>query len=1847
LNDIDTDARSRLARSPLGDMATMAAQLALHPTALLLGLLLAAAPHGGEAKLCAGVSDMVAALNGAATPTLDGIWDAPPLCAGLEATRPLPPGGNSYAITDGPYTGNGDLGLVLFPEDGNASTYFAHDLAQFWTPQAQSGQLTCGYGLGGKRSVGMAKLTRTGAEHLGRGGSGGAAAAALDPAATPRSLAVGTSCPTPSGTWEYAGGQLRRGGLCLTAALPPRDQAPLTLQPCVTPPVAVGQGWTFANGTGRGLRLAAHPGFGAAAAMRGAGAVLHSCAHANAPASGCNCDAELDMAGHLRISSMNWCIEPAGAPPAPPPGPAPGPPPPAGQHTSWSARQHVKNATLTTATTFADGVVLRTTTIAATAENAALTWVEWSAPPAVASLSLAFSVSAYAANFDDTGECINNTAGLVSPSASVATGWVHRQLYMGFSETREAVAWASAVVGAGGATVAAAAASASGYSVAVTLPRGGSFTVSSSLVTAIDVDYAGTETARAVARASALASEAERAQLAAAHRAWWRAFWREAAAVSLPSAPITEAFWSRTLYVIACSRGNDRTRHYAQLWKNTWLGDYYGWGAYTTNQNTQAGVSGVQAANVGWMAEPFFQLFSDWGNARDGWGRVNAAMFKSKNGTKCGGIHVPCNIGPRNSLVSGDMFSDAGQHSNAAWNAMLFIERYELTRDIDWLRSVGYAFVRGVGEFWECFLKEDEGGVLQSVNDCANENCYISPLNGAGGWSQTHRRQDSNPASLGFIVKIFTSLLRFSADLGVDAEQRALWEAILRKLAPYPTVATANSTLRGREIITLFNGAPEMVGDQMFNPAANIFPVWPAGAITLSSSAALQTLANNTLEWLDLPGNNAFQAADGNSVGTWIAAGRMAFNSSHTGKPLWPTLFEAGLAGPLVLRANGWTSPQLGQMLLLYVSELLLQSHEDFVRLFPGVPAHLPAGFERLRAKGAFLVSASRSAGGVVSGVAVRSERGQEFALLSPWPNAPPIASCGGKTVQVKKRSDLGTGFDRVYSFPTANLTCTITAGSVERFNGTVMESGVAGAASSKSDDAAAAIGNCSSGGMHPGVCLHDALPILRSFGSAGQPVSAAACCGNCTAEPRCMSWNINTAMQSCFLRGSFKTNPGKECVSGCVRGTCRLPPPLPAPPPPAPPPSPCVDGNGTHVPCSRTNQRCAITPPQFPVYHIHDRGGCGNNDVNAPFYDPRFGLYHVMFQEHISLPNGGVGAGPVFGHVVSWDLVHWARLEVAIWNDQPYDDVAIYTGSATIVNGTPTIVYPGLCAKKPEYPQCDGSQDHCHLAVAVPANGSDPLCRNWTKPSFNPIVNSTQRDPSGAWRTPAGEWQMVTIDEHIYASMDFESWEHIGTQSAWKGGECQSFFPRPRSTPGSGPAPPPSELPTHFHKSGGIHDGDLDSEGARDGGTPVGPPDGGDWYAAGIYTPGPPQTIGGFQMLHYGNHGDADYQCLNHGDDSYAAKDFEAGKGGRRINLYWANLGPSCLTLPRELTWDNELRFLVQAPLPEMELLRDGPALAVVAAPTVVPSSSAAAGPSFLPLNVLDGAGASRGRTLDIEVTFARPGAAGRFGVVFCANRSALSNASNSGMLAYVDYVPNASRLAVGVIDGGSTGAQAADKAYAAVMPGMDLPNLPNLQTWYKPADNKCDPTDGNSGACWVSYSDHAPCRASCEKDAHCLTWTFTAGGRPEEGGPPHSATCTKRTGAPVPVRSSVPGIVSGLSGTHMARGDALRRRQGVENVLRMSPRDTNVTLRVFVDGNIAEVFWQWGRVAQTVPVQTYLAPVVPAAAAAAVVSDGRSDVVVLRASVFAVGGAWVSPEEVLRHAKRSPGQAGAGGAL
>lgn len=91
----------------------------------------------------------------------------------------------------------------------------------------------------------------------------------------------------------------------------------------------------------------------------------------------------------------------------------------------------------------------------------------------------------------------------------------------------------------------------------------------------------------------------------------------------------------------------------------------------------------------------------------------------------------------------------------------------------------------------------------------------------------------------------------------------------------------------------------------------------------------------------------------------------------HTMQPnFWPSMGGGGLE-------------QVGATLA--VNELLLQSHEGFLALFPAWGEGEAASFTRLRARGAFLVSASISTSRTVGEITILSEKGARCRVLSPW----------------------------------------------------------------------------------------------------------------------------------------------------------------------------------------------------------------------------------------------------------------------------------------------------------------------------------------------------------------------------------------------------------------------------------------------------------------------------------------------------------------------------------------------------------------------------------------------------------------------------------------------------------------------------------------------------------------------------------------------------------------------------------------------------------------------------------------------------------------------------------------------
>ena len=126
----------------------------------------------------------------------------------------------------------------------------------------------------------------------------------------------------------------------------------------------------------------------------------------------------------------------------------------------------------------------------------------------------------------------------------------------------------------------------------------------------------------------------------------------------------------------------------------------------------------------------------------------------------------------------------------------------------------------------------------------------------------------------------------------------------------------------------------------------------------------------------------------------------------------------------------------------------------------------------------------------------------------------------------------------------------------------------------------------------------------------------------------------------------------------------------------------------------------CAAEPGQHwqRRANYHPGSEChGENDPNGVM--EHGGVYHLFFQDHNPMQLGG--------HLATRDFVHYKRLSIAIWNDMWYDKAAIWTFSATTVEGIPRIIYPGIAGTNLTNGDCgrSGPGVGCFMhSLALPA---------------------------------------------------------------------------------------------------------------------------------------------------------------------------------------------------------------------------------------------------------------------------------------------------------------------------------------------------------------------------------------------------------------------------------------------------------------------------------------------------------------------------------------------------------------
>ena len=130
------------------------------------------------------------------------------------------------------------------------------------------------------------------------------------------------------------------------------------------------------------------------------------------------------------------------------------------------------------------------------------------------------------------------------------------------------------------------------------------------------------------------------------------------------------------------------------------------------------------------------------------------------------------------------------------------------------------------------------------------------------------------------------------------------------------------------------------------------------------------------------------------------------------------------------------------------------------------------------------------------------------------------------------------------------------------------------------------------------------------------------------------------------------------------------------------------------------------------------------------------------------------------WGHAISTDMLHWENLAIAIENDESYDSGGVFTGSTTIVNGSPIAMYSVSTNNK--------------MCIAFPNNTNDKNLTKWTDYSNNCILNAPQdgptgRDPTTSWTTDNGKtWTFAYATQGpgsnggaiTYQTTDWKTWK-------------------------------------------------------------------------------------------------------------------------------------------------------------------------------------------------------------------------------------------------------------------------------------------------------------------------------------------------------------------------------------------------------------------------------------------------------------------------------------------------------
>ena len=396
-----------------------------------------------------------------------------------------------------------------------------------------------------------------------------------------------------------------------------------------------------------------------------------------------------------------------------------------------------------------------------------------------------------------------------------------------------------------------------------------------------------------------------------------------------------ERFYNSSLYYLAGCMGN---REFPPgLFGNFITDDFFPWaGDYHMNYNYEAPYYCIFSANHPELFDGYMAPVNDM--------KDEAKRFAKMFG--CKGYAFPVSFGPKALDVysmpeckeHGILF--LGQKSHAAYACVIPIMHWFSTYDREYAVENYYDFVLNTAAFWEDYLvKEKSRYVIKG--DAAHEIPYYrgKKFRYITHFGQVNTINAIN--SLGLVKLLFDGVYDMAKELGLNSEKYALWEDIIENLSDFPTFIK-----KGKKCFRYSKFGIRWRDDN----TVGLQHIYPASQIGLSSDEKLLKVAKNTYFIND-------RRLDDNGSNSYLPAGaRIGVDPDFLIEGIHQNIKEFALPNNL-FRHHGGGVEHL-TTIPATINEMLMQSHQGVIRLFPCWNKKSDASFENLRADGAFLVSA-------------------------------------------------------------------------------------------------------------------------------------------------------------------------------------------------------------------------------------------------------------------------------------------------------------------------------------------------------------------------------------------------------------------------------------------------------------------------------------------------------------------------------------------------------------------------------------------------------------------------------------------------------------------------------------------------------------------------------------------------------------------------------------------------------------------------------------------------------------------------------------------------------------------------